>query len=42
LGITYPTIKDRMTKEGMNIIYASDIERLSLKYPKYNKSNVNI
>lgn len=42
LGITYPTLKNIMNKEGMNIIYASDIERLNLKYPKYNKSNVNI
>ena len=42
LGITYPTLKDRMKKEGIETIYASDIERFNLKYPKYKKSTVNI
>lgn len=37
LGISYPSLKDRMIKENMEIIYASDIERLNLKYPKYSR-----
>ena len=37
LDITYPTLKDRMKKEGLSVIYASDIERLKLKYPKFSR-----
>ena len=42
LGISYPTLKDRMTKEGIEVIYASDIERLNLKYPKFSRGKQHI
>lgn len=37
LGISYPTLKDRMNRENINVLYASDIERIRLKYPKFQK-----
>lgn len=37
LGISYPTLKERMTAENMETIFASDIERLRLKYPKHRR-----
>lgn len=37
LGITNKTLDKILRKEGITVLYSSDIEKLRLKYPKYSR-----